>query len=199
MAMSKGQRIGMWLILFLMVGGTLASFAGMILQANIDQTQSEELQKAQEEQLKAYEEYQKKADEMAEKRAAASKPFDAAYAPEVFRASDVTELQKTDLVEGTGAVAEKGKTVKVSYFGWNDAGKIFDSSLQEGQENKPIEVGLNEKGIIVGWVEGIAGMKVGGVRKLAIPAAKAYGENRQSPLIGANAPLMFIVRLEEVK
>lgn len=197
MAMSRGQRIGMWAVLVLMVLGTLASFFGMILASDNTREENEQQQKA----LEAYQKQLAEADKMAIKHGESSKPFDPAYAAEVFRAGDITELQKTDLVEGTGAVAEKGQTITVSYFGWNAEGKIFDSTLQDGQENKPADLNLvgGQGGVIAGWVEGLPGMKVGGVRKLAIPADKAYGPNRQSPLIGAKAPLMFIIRLEAVK
>jgi peptidylprolyl isomerase len=102
----------------------------------------------------------------------------------------VTELQITDLVQGTGDEAKAGDTVKVHYKGTlATTGQKFDSSYDYGE---PIELGLDQ--VIVGWQEGIPGMKVGGKRRLVIPAEKAYGDAAQSS-IPANSDLVFEVEL----
>ena len=94
---------------------------------------------------------------------------------------EVTELQVTDDVEGTGAEVTEGATVKAHYVGIvADSGEQFDSSWERGE---PSEFSLN--GVIQGWSEGLVGMKVGGRRTLVIPAEKAYGD---SPPPGANIP-----------
>lgn len=83
----------------------------------------------------------------------------------------VTELEIIDLVEGDGDVVEQGAQVTVHYTGATVRdGVIFESSLDSGS---PITFGL--EGLIVGWQEGIPGMKVGGTRRLVIPGEKAYG------------------------
>lgn len=106
--------------------------------------------------------------------------------------SDVPELQTIDLQEGNGSVVKAGDNVTVDYTGAVAAtGVIFQSSVDSGQ---PVSFGLDQ--VIDGWKEGIPGMKIGGKRRLVIPAAKAYGANPpQDSGIPANAPLVFDVTL----
>ncbi len=107
--------------------------------------------------------------------------------------AEVTELQKIDLQEGTGAEVKPGDDVTVDYTGALAAdGTIFQSSLDAGQ---PVPLSLN--GVITGWSEGIPGMKVGGKRRLIIPAEKAYGEQSR-PGIPANSALVFDVVVHAV-
>src|ERR1041385_2568433 len=93
----------------------------------------------------------------------------AAPAPTV---ADVTELKIEDSKVGGGAVAEAGKTVTVHYTGWLTNGTKFDSSKDHGQ---PFTFQLGAGNVIKGWDQGVAGMKVGGQRKLTIPPDLAYG------------------------
>ena len=106
-----------------------------------------------------------------------------------------TELQKIDTKVGDGAEVKAGDTVTVDYTGAVAAtGTIFESSLDSGN---PASFPLAN--VIVGWQEGIPGMKVGGTRRLIIPAAKAYGENPPSgSSIPANADLVFDVTLKSI-
>lgn len=106
-------------------------------------------------------------------------------------------LQMTDEVIGTGAEAVSGKQVSVHYTGTLTDGKKFDSSLDRGQ---PFTFNLGTGQVIKGWDEGVVGMKVGGKRKLVIPANLAYG-NREvgNGLIPANSTLLFEVELLDVK
>lgn len=107
----------------------------------------------------------------------------------------VDTLQATDLTPGNGQEVKAGDTVTVDYTGAVAAtGTVFQSSLDSGQ---PVTFGLNE--VIVGWKEGLVGMKVGGTRRLLIPAEKAYGANPPSGSgIPANAPLVFDVTLHSI-
>ena len=109
--------------------------------------------------------------------------------------SSVTSLQVTDLVPGTGATVAAGDTVTVDYTGAVAAtGIIFQSSLDSGQ---PVTFGLNQ--VIAGWTQGIPGMKVGGTRRLLIPASLAYGANPPSGSgIPANAALVFDVTVHSI-
>lgn len=107
----------------------------------------------------------------------------------------VDTLQTIDLKEGTGDAVKPGDTVTVDYTGAVAAtGIVFQSSLDTGQ---PVSFGLDQ--VIAGWKDGIPGMKVGGTRRLLIPAAQAYGA---TPPAGSgipdNADLVFDVTLHKI-
>jgi len=109
--------------------------------------------------------------------------------------ADVPSLQTIDLVAGDGAEVKPGDTVTVDYTGAVAAtGTIFQSSLDTGQ---PANFSLN--GVITGWTNGIPGMKVGGTRRLLIPADQAYGDHpREGSGIPPNAALVFDVTLKSI-
>lgn len=107
-------------------------------------------------------------------------------------------LQYIDLKVGEGAEAKAGQTATVNYIGWlTDGGKKFDSSLDPGKE--PFSFKLGAGRVIKGWDEGVAGMKVGGKRRLIIPAALGYGAGGSPPVIPGNASLTFDVDLLDTK
>lgn len=105
-------------------------------------------------------------------------------------------LQIIDIEVGTGASAEPGQTVEVNYTGWLADGTKFESSLDRGQTFSFV---LGAGRVIEGWDEGVAGMKVGGQRRLIIPPALAYGETGYPPIIPANAELTFDVQLISIQ
>lgn len=104
----------------------------------------------------------------------------------------VTDLKIEDLKPGTGAEAKSGQQVTVHYTGWLTDGKKFDSSLDRGQ---PFKFMLGAGQVIQGWDKGVAGMKVGGKRKLTIPPQMGYGERGAGGVIPPNATLVFEVEL----
>jgi FKBP-type peptidyl-prolyl cis-trans isomerase len=101
-------------------------------------------------------------------------------------------LQYIEIKVGTGAAAQAGKTVTVHYTGWLENGKKFDSSVDRGQ---PFSFPLGAGRVIKGWDEGVQGMKVGGKRKLIIPANLGYGARGAGGVIPPNATLIFEVDL----
>jgi FKBP-type peptidyl-prolyl cis-trans isomerase FkpA len=105
-------------------------------------------------------------------------------------------LQYEDTTPGSGATAVAGQEVQVHYTGWlyddGVAGKKFDSSKDRGQ---PFEFSLGAGMVIKGWDEGVAGMQVGGTRRLVIPAALGYGARGAGGVIPPNATLLFEVDL----
>jgi peptidylprolyl isomerase len=103
-------------------------------------------------------------------------------------------LRITDLVVGSGEEAVSGKSVSVNYRGTLTNGREFDSSYGRGPFSFPLGGGR----VIKGWDEGVAGMKVGGKRKLVIPPDLAYGERGAGGVIPANATLIFEVELLQV-
>ena len=114
-------------------------------------------------------------------------------------ASTMTELASglsvLDVVEGDGDEAMPGQRVTVHYTGWFLEGEKFDSSLDRGQ---PFPFALGAGHVIAGWDEGVAGMRVGGWRRLVIPPKMAYGEAGRSG-IPPNSTLVFDVELVDVE
>lgn len=108
--------------------------------------------------------------------------------------SAVTELEIIDVTPGTGEEVKVGATITAHYTGALVAdGTIFQSSKDFG---RPATFGLNQ--VISGWTKGVPGMKVGGTRRLVIPAAQAYGASSPSPNIPANADLVFDIELVSI-
>ncbi len=109
--------------------------------------------------------------------------------------ASIPTLQEVDTTTGTGDEVKPGATVTVDYTGAVAAtGKIFQSSLDSGQ---PVTFPLS--GVIPGWTQGVPGMKVGGTRRLLIPAAMAYGANPPAGSgIPANADLVFDITLHSI-
>ncbi|HWR35159.1 MAG TPA: FKBP-type peptidyl-prolyl cis-trans isomerase [Clostridia bacterium] len=105
-------------------------------------------------------------------------------------------LQYWDVKTGTGATAVAGMNVKVHYTGWLENGTKFDSSVDR---NEPFEFPLGGHRVIKGWDEGVAGMKVGGKRRLRIPPDLGYGARGAGGVIPPNATLLFDVELLDVK
>lgn len=108
-----------------------------------------------------------------------------------------TELQIIDEVVGDGPEATSGSTVYVDYVGVGfDSGEEFDASYNRGT---PLAFRLGVGQVIKGWDDGVQGMKVGGRRKLIIPADQAYGARGIPGVIGPNEALIFVCELRAVR
>lgn len=106
------------------------------------------------------------------------------------------QVKIDDLVVGEGVEAASGKFVTVHYTGWLTDGKKFDSSLDR---HEPFKFKLGARQVIAGWDQGVAGMKVGGKRKLTIPPELGYGARGAGGVIPPNATLIFDVELLKVE
>ena len=113
--------------------------------------------------------------------------------------SAVNSLEVTDVAHGSGAAVAAGQYAIVQYTGWlyepsapDHKGKEFDSSLKSGTPFR-FQVGAGQ--VIKGWDQGVAGMQIGGKRRLVIPADLAYGDNGAGDVIPPGATLVFDVDL----
>ena len=136
----------------------------------------------------------------AEQPPAVAIPAEPPANPNAKPVPDMPVVAKTDLADGIiaedmkigeGAEVKTGGAVVAHYHGTlKDGGKIFDSSYARGE---PVAFPL--AGVIPGWQKGVPGMKVGGIRKLTIPAAQGYGAQGAGPDIPPNSDLVFIIEL----
>jgi FKBP-type peptidyl-prolyl cis-trans isomerase len=107
-------------------------------------------------------------------------------------------VQYIDIQQGSGPAAQAGSKVSVEYTGWfQNNGKKFDSSYDHG--GQPFSVTLGQGQVIPGWDKGLIGVKAGGVRRLIIPPALAYGVAGQPPTIPANSTLIFDVTVISIQ
>ncbi len=193
MSTTKGQRIGIWVIVVFMIVGTIGSFAIIGLANQNNSNDQSRIQKLEAQYQKEYKDYQAKLTAQSDELSA--KYFDEfnrySGLPAAFDAKSVTELGKEDLVEGDGVVLNKDSSFHAYYIGWTPDGKVFDGSIKDGALSSPIKV--EPGGVIEGWTNGVDGMKVGGVRVLTIPSELAYGERGSGESIPANTPLKFVI------
>ncbi len=108
-----------------------------------------------------------------------------------------SDLEITDITEGTGREAGPGHQVRVHYVGVaHSTGEEFDASYNRGE---PLDFPLGAGRVIAGWDQGVAGMKVGGRRRLVIPPHLAYGDRGAGGVIKPGETLIFVVDLVDVR
>lgn len=105
------------------------------------------------------------------------------------------ELQIVDLQPGDGKAVVKGALITTQYRGYLEDGTLFDSSWERG---KPFQCVIGTGRVIKGWDQGLMGMRVGGQRKLFVPAHLAYGERQIGAHIKPHSNLIFEIELLEV-
>lgn len=107
----------------------------------------------------------------------------------------IDALRIEDLQPGDGEEAVKGALITTHYTGWLEDGTVFDSSREKG---RPFQCVIGTGRVIKGWDQGLMGMRVGGTRKLFVPAQLAYGERQIGAHIAPNSNLIFEIELLEV-
>ena len=124
-------------------------------------------------------------------------PSDTLSAPAIYKPDGkVTQLQTTDLQQGSGAAAKKGDCLVMKYQGsLASDGTVFDENYSKPQA---LQFSLGAGQVIPGWDQGLVGMKAGGTRRLVIPSDLGYG-SQGSGSIPANADLVFVVKLVKIK
>jgi FKBP-type peptidyl-prolyl cis-trans isomerase len=164
------QRVMIGVIAIVMTVGTLGAYFLMILQNQDANNQAQSTQSQQQPKLQVD--------------------------PTAYKVEGVVDkLETTDLKVGDGDEAKTDDSVKVQYKGTiANTGEKFDSTYDTGE---PIDITISAGKVIQGWVDGVPGMKVGGKRRLVIPAEQAYGSQAVSG-IPANSALVFEIELVSV-
>lgn len=191
MATTVTQRISIIVIAVVMIGGTLGFYFLTIINNGEQNTQQQQLAALQK-QLQAQQNQQKQQTACSDANTEAALPT-----PDIYKPSGaVTALQTTDLTEGAGAAAKAGDCLYVKYYGTlAKNGAKFDENFTS---SSAFAFTLGQGQVIQGWEQGVVGMKVGGMRRLVIPASLAYGSAAQGS-IPANSDLVFVVKLLGIK
>lgn len=197
---SPKQRIFFVLVAIFLLATTFMLYAGMALSDKNRQNSQNAKNDIEGRYAALQEKYQAEVDVVGNKLS--EQYFDqfVAYKEKVkaFNAADVVELKTKDYVVGDGEEIDDGTTntnYSAYYIGWLSDGTVFDSSFDNVDNPTKLKFPLaGMKEMIQGWLEGVSGMHIGGVREITIPSAIGYGE-AGSGIIPANAPLKFIVML----
>lgn len=201
---SPRMRIFFILVAVILLGSTFAIYAGIVIGQDNKDAQTAVSNEKMERLNELAAEHQAEVDEIATELS--GKYFDkfVEYKSRVkaFNAADVQELKTEDLKKGDGDKIEDGtQNIDYSayYIGWLSDGTIFDSSLNNTSNPTALKFPLTgSTSMIQGWLEGISGMRIGGVREITIPSVLGYGET-DNGVIPANSPLKFIVMLVPLK
>lgn len=199
---SWAQRLAILVIAILLLGATIATYAGIVASGNKKNSAN---QKDTSKIDEIYERYTAKSEEL--NTAAAS------VAPEYLsemielkgnvkgyneETANSSGLQTEDLKVGEGAdVTEEWHDYYAYYIGYCADESVFDSSFDDYENPTTLKAPISgSQSLIAGWMQGVIGMKVGGVRQLTIPGELAYGESREI-CGGTNKPLKFIIKTME--
>lgn len=204
------QRIIILAIAIFMLFSTAALYVGIVLNYENNETKSTIANEKATRFQELYGEYQDRIE--AQGKELATKYFDTfkQYRSNVkaFNAASVNTLETKDLVVGNGAeikytrdsdgnITAYDTNYSAYYIGWLSDEKIFDSSFDNSSDPSTLKTPLpGSANMIQGWLEGVEGMHIGGVREITIPSVLGYGDTDQGT-IPANSPLKFIVMMIE--
>ena len=201
---SLGQRVAIWLIAIIMLGGTITGMIFMVLASRNPELSPEQIamQREQEEFERWLEseehqellEEQRRQQEEHQRRLRGLEGFE--HYVEEFDSYSITGLEVRVLREGSGATVASGADLTVHYTGWTPDGRIFDSTRLVDQDSE--SVSFNLAGLIEGWSRGLVGTRAGGIYLLSIPSDLAYGEAGAGDMIPPNTPLRFLVHVVDV-
>lgn len=194
---STGQRVGIIIVALILLGSTIALYAGIVLSYNKDSSSTLADSDKEERFYELYEEYSQ---EVSAQAAVLSTEYFDTFAPyksrvKSFNAAAITEVTYTDLVIGTGEeVVEEFYDYSAYYIGFLSDETIFDSSFNDSSNPTALTSPLSGGQMIEGWNQGIIGMKLGGIREISIPSDLAYGDTENGS-IPASSPLKFVIML----
>ena len=194
------QRIFFCLVAVFLLATTFMLYAGMVLTNKNNQQKTNADNELMERYYAWQEKYQAEinaaGDTLSAKYFETFKPYKDKV--KSFNAADVNELVTKDYVIGDGEEIANGTTdynYSAYYIGFLSDGTVFDSSFDNASDPTKLKFPLEGSGnMIQGWLEGISGMRIGGMRSITIPAVLGYGET-DNGTIPANSPLKFIVML----
>lgn len=188
---TRGQRMAIWIIAIVMIGGTLVGFLVYMIAVTNPSVNSDQIMYE-----KALEKAQQEAEETAKVTAEYQVFYDGVSAAP-FDGDSITALTVETLREGDGSVVADTDTISANYSGWDSTGAIFDTTKRSPDATTtPISFSLQQ--VIKGWTQGLTGQKVGGVYLLTIPADMAYGstDDGSGRPIG---PLKFVVEIVNIE
>ena len=201
---SPAQRVVIMVIAILMLAATIATYIGITLSssnsANTTTVSNAELDKLQAEYTAIQEEVNTYASGLSEKYFKDFSGYKSKIAAFNSATANKSGVQTKDFKVGTGQTIEEGVyDYQAYYIGYCADESIFDSSFDDKNNPTALVAPLaGGSGYIQGWLDGVVGMKIGGVREITIPGELAYGDD-QEICGGKNSPLRFIIQLIQDK
>ena len=195
---STKQRVFIIIIAILMVGSIIASYAAIVVSGSQNNSNNNTTEVDEAKVAQYQEELAKKTEEL---KTASESDFKklVKYKSDVVKAYNETSandngVQSNDLEVGSGeVVSEDGNNYLAYYVGWCADESIFDSSFDDDNSPSYFDSVLDPSlGLIEGWIKGVEGMKVGGIREITVPGNLAYGDS-QEICGGTNKPLKFLI------